>query len=195
KPTMRASAPPPLFGCFLSVPPPAPGALVLEGEDPATEDSVDARHWHAIYSRLMGVTLRRIASGGADAELEERAARYERRLEFWLQKGWELDNVCVDEVRRTISGGGGTLTFSKREFQLVKFLLERPGQGCSCSELLAGAWQNPALPEEAVRTCIGRVRRKLQDVDLAVIVTDPRRGYRLEFTDGQAMTAPLASQL
>ncbi len=154
--------------------------VLMEGEEPGTDDVVDARHWQEVYAKLVEFTAR-TAAQAPGAMVDERLERYRARLSFWTDRVWNLESIVVDDIRRTVANWSGGVSLTRREFQILKLLLEYPGRAFSARRLLLDAWHDPALPEEAVRSYIGRIRRKLNGIDLAVIVTDPTRGYRLEF--------------
>ncbi|MFN2464116.1 MAG: transcriptional regulator [Candidatus Dormibacteria bacterium] len=155
---------------------------LIEGEDPTADDAIDARHWQDVYSKLLDFTLRRTAEQPMMVPiLEERLERYGERLNFWSARATELQNIVIDEAERTVTHSSGVLTLTRREFQIVRFMLDNPGRKVSSRRLLLEAWHDSALPEEAIRSYICRVRRKLAQLDFATIVTDPRGGYRLIF--------------
>ena len=161
---------------------------LIEGEDPLTEDVIDARHWQDIYSKMIEFTLRRVSKPSQAAPvLAERLQRYRGRLTFWSERVWELEEISIDEVKRTVGNWSGSISLTGREFQILKLLLDRTGRTFSARRILLEAWHDSALPEEAVRSYIARLRRKLERIDLAIIVTDPSGGYRLEL---QTMGSP-----
>ncbi|HEV1997921.1 MAG TPA: winged helix-turn-helix domain-containing protein [Candidatus Dormibacteraeota bacterium] len=163
---------------------------MLEGEDPRTKDPDDARHWHAVYEQLIDFTLRQVDQQPADRPaLEERLGRYGGRVTFWRERGWELEEVRIDEQRRRVSHWSGTLALTSREFQILRLMLANPGRSYSSRRLLREAWHDPALPEEALRGYIGRLRRKLLTVNLASILTDVGEGYRLVMHTASATSA------
>ena len=79
----------------------------------------------------------------------------------------------------------GRLT--KREFQLLRFLLDHPDRFYSANHLLNGAWAEPGLYPEEVRNYVRRLRKILADLAIpAQLVNRPRRGYSLVFSPGRA---------
>ncbi len=152
---------------------------LMEGEDPYADAAEDARHWQDIYARLIDFTQRHAALEASESDLDERLRRYDDRLKFWSERAWDLEHLVVDGEKRTVTTCSGTIALTRREFQILEILLENPGRSYSARRLLTDAWHDSALPEEAVRSYITRIRRKLDEVALGVIVTDPREGYRL----------------
>jgi len=71
---------------------------------------------------------------------------------------------------------------TKREFQLLQFLLDHPHRYFTATQLLSRAWSDPALFPEEIRNYVRRIRRLLKELELpAELVNRPGRGYSLEF--------------
>jgi DNA-binding response OmpR family regulator len=172
---------------------------LLEGENPATMYKQDARHWIAVYRQMISFKddlLGRIraqvrslpAAGRQDVMendvgvLEIQLNRYQRRIEFWYTRQWELEGLSVDESARTVAYRDQAIHLTRREYQLFDRLAARSPGYTSATQLLAEAWHDSRLPEETVRTYIVRLRRKLAQLGApAQIVNRPRRGYSLVF--------------
>jgi two-component system response regulator AdeR len=77
---------------------------------------------------------------------------------------------------------GRELALTKREFQLLQFLLDHPHRFFTTSQILNQAWVDPALFPEEVRNYVRRLRKILVDLDIPVdLVNKPSRGYSLVF--------------
>ena len=114
--------------------------------------------------------------------IESQLERYQRRLDYWFAKQWELEGLRIDHDQRTITFRDRTLRFTKRELQIVMVLASRSPAYLSAHQLLIQAWHDSRLPEETLRTYIAKVRSKLAKLDAgAAIKTEPRRGYALIF--------------
>lgn len=179
---------------------PAPDRL-LEGEDPRSEFPQDARHWISVYREMIGFKedlLGRIRdllnqlpqAAHSDvmendvAMLEAQLQRYHRRLEYWYTRQWDLEGLEVDEDARTVSHRDRTATFTRREFQLFLLLVTRSPNFITPDQLLVQAWHDSRLPEETLRTYIGRVRSKLRSLGVAAEIQNrPRHGYALVFKE------------
>jgi DNA-binding response OmpR family regulator len=179
---------------------PAPDRL-LEGEDPRTVFPQDARHWISVYREMIGFTeevLGRIRTLHAQlpeaarqdvmdndvSKLEDQLQRYHRRLEYWYARQWHLEGLHVDEDARTVTYRDHTATFTKREFQLFLLLVTRSPSFLTPNQMLVQAWHDARLPEETLRTYIGRVRAKLDTLGVpAEIENRPRRGYAMIFQE------------
>ena len=172
---------------------------LLEGEDPATSFTQDARHWIAVYRQMIAFKdelLGRIRanvkalppSGRQDvmendvAVIEQQLMRYRRRIEFWFARQWELEGLSIDERTRTIAYRERSIHLTRREYQLFSELAGRSPAYTSATQLLAEAWHDSRLPEETVRTYIVRLRRKLAELGApAEIANRPRYGYSLVY--------------
>lgn len=182
------------------VPPAVRGraARALEGEDLETTRWEDARHWISIYADLLefkrGI-LSRVRRDVANLQIpaqkaavidleiiESQMQGYQVRLDLWYRRVWELQGLWVDPTGRVIRHQGAEVALTKREFQLLQFLLDHPHRYFSTSQILGQAWADPALFPEEVRNYVRRLRKIL--VDLAIpadLVNKPGRGYSLVF--------------
>ena len=116
--------------------------------------------------------------------LEIQLGRYQRRIEFWYARQWELEGLSIDESRRTVAYRERSIHLTNREYQLFARLADRSPGYTSAALLLAEAWHDSRLPEETVRTYIVRLRRKLAELEApAQIANRSRRGYSLVFED------------
>ena len=190
---------------------------LLEGEDSKTLFARDARHWIGVYQQMIGFKddlLDRVrtqlahlpAAARADVvdndinALEEQLLRYRRRLEFWYGRQWQLEGLHIDHDERTLSFRDRVISLTKREFQLLVFLVSRSPNFISPARLLVDAWHDGNLPEETLRTYIARLRTKMASLGVtAAIKNRPRTGYAIVFAehrtislagaDGQGMEA------
>jgi len=170
----------------------------LEGEDLATTHWEDARHWIAIYADLLRFksgllervrreipNLLPVAQKAAASDLaiiESQMYGYEVRLELWYQRLWELQGLRLDPDGPMIRHHGREAHLTKREFQLLQFLLDHPHRYFTATQLLSRAWSDPALFPEEIRNYVRRIRRLLKDLELpAELINRPGRGYSLEF--------------
>lgn len=77
---------------------------------------------------------------------------------------------------------GRDVTLTKREFQLLEFLLDHPHRYFTTAQILGQAWADPALFPEEVRNYVGRLRKILRELEIPVdLVNRPGRGYSLVF--------------
>jgi DNA-binding response OmpR family regulator len=170
----------------------------LEGEDLKTSHWEDARHWMSIYADLLEfkrglldrirrdlANLRPIAQKAAEVDLrivEEQMLGYQKRLDLWYKRIWDLQGLWLDPTGRMIRHKGNDIALTKREFQLLQFLLNHPHRYFTTTQILGQAWADPALFPEEVRNYIRRLRKILADLEIPVdIVNKPGRGYSLVF--------------
>ncbi len=174
---------------------------LLEGENPSTMYKQDARRWIAVYRQMISFKdglLARLRSqvstlppvGRQDvidndvSMLELQLDRYQRRIEFWHARQWELEGLSIDKATRTIGYRAGSIHLTRREYLLFVLLAERSPGYASAELLLSEAWHDSGLPQETVRTYIVRLRRKLVEVGAPVhIANRSRSGNSLVFDD------------
>jgi DNA-binding response OmpR family regulator len=173
-------------------------ASPLEGEDITTSHWEDARHWMSIYDDLIRFkrgllervrrelpTLNPIAQSAAAVDLEiisDQLEGYQVRLDLWYQRVWELKGLWLDAERSAVRHQGQEAHLTKREFQLLKFLLDHPHRFFTADQIKDRAWTEPGLFPEEVRNYVRRVRRILAAVEIPCeLVNRPRVGYSLIF--------------
>jgi DNA-binding response OmpR family regulator len=170
----------------------------LQGEDLETKRWEDARHWMSIYADLLefkrGILARvrrdianlqpsARAAALADLEIiESQMQGYQVRLDLWYQRLWDLQGLWLDPAGRMVRHQGHEVSLTKREFQLLQFLLGHPHRFFTTSQILGQAWADPALFPEEVRNYVRRLRKILADLAIPVdLVNRPGRGYSLVF--------------
>jgi len=170
----------------------------LEGENLATTRWEDARHWISIYADLLdfkrGIldrvrrdipNLQPLAQKAAATDLqiiETQMLGYQERLDLWYRRLWELHGLWLDPAGRLVRHKGRELALTKREFQLLEFLLDHPHRYFSTAQILGQAWADPALFPEEVRNYVRRLRKILGDLEIpADLLNKPGRGYSLIF--------------
>jgi DNA-binding response OmpR family regulator len=91
----------------------------------------------------------------------------------------QAGRVTVDAGRREVRVDDGAVELTTKEFDLLKFLAERPGLALSRQQILDGVWGYDWFGDaRTVDVHIAQVRKKLGD---AVVIDTVRGvGYRLE---------------
>ena len=93
----------------------------------------------------------------------------------------ELAGVVIDTASRSITHGDRVVAFSKRDWELLTFLLGNPGQWFTAEELVRLAWRSTRFSAEQLRSYVLRVRRKLAPLDLPFGISSQQgRGYRFD---------------
>ncbi|TDO50644.1 DNA-binding response OmpR family regulator [Kribbella sp. VKM Ac-2527] len=88
------------------------------------------------------------------------------------------DDVEVDTGRREVRRAGVLLTLTAKEFSVLEYLMVRPEQAVSRSELIEHCWDMAADPmSNVVDVTIKRLRSKLRQPELIQAVRG--QGYRL----------------
>lgn len=114
--------------------------------------------------------------------IEAQLRRYRRRLDYWVERQLELEEITIDSKTRTVTYRDNSVTLTKREFQILAMLMNRPEKYFSAKQLLVEAWHDSRLPEESLRTYVSRVRKKLKGLGAdAEVVNKSRQGYALIF--------------
>lgn len=153
----------------------------LPGEDLRTSELPEVAGWIAIYEEL-AIVLRSVierANGAHGAgELARELGWVEERLAAWRDRHAELAGVVIDRRSHTLTYSGKTLKLTRREADLLDFLLRHPKRPFTSNQLATMAWQNSRLSDAQVRTYIMRLRYRLREVGLEEVITVARnQGY------------------
>src|SRR3984893_5199397 len=114
----------------------------MEGEDLKTSHWEDARHWMSIYADLLEfkrgllervrrdlANLRPEARKAAEIDLriiDDQMQGYQKRLDLWYRRIWDLQGLWLDPNGRMIRHKGPEVTLTKREVPLQQLLLNHP---------------------------------------------------------------------
>jgi DNA-binding response OmpR family regulator len=170
----------------------------LEGEDIGTTHWEDARHWMSIYADLLEfkrgildrvrrdvIKLPSVARRAAEEDvkiIESQMDGYQKRLDLWYQRIWDLNGLWLDPKGRMIRYKGREATLTAREFQLLQFLLDHPHRYFTVAQIVSEAWNEPDLFPEEVRNYVLRARKVIAALEIPCeIVNRLGRGYSLEF--------------
>lgn len=158
----------------------------MPGEDPQTDSAIEARRWAELY-RQLAVALMTVhqrldgaAAPGADRQLIDTSLEMAREREaFWRRRHDELVGLFLDEEEASASFNGATVHLTRRELQLLQFLINHPDRYWRAAQLSARGWGDSRLPVEQVRTYVARLRAKLAELGApGEIVSRNPLGYR-----------------
>jgi DNA-binding response OmpR family regulator len=129
--------------------------------------------------------LHPVAQRAAAADLgiiEGQMHGYQARLDLWYRRLWELQGLRLDPEGSMIRHRGRDARLTRREYQLLQFLLDHPHRFFTATQLLARAWSEPSLFPEEVRNYVRRIRKILAELEIPCeLVNLPGRGYSLVF--------------
>jgi two-component system, OmpR family, alkaline phosphatase synthesis response regulator PhoP len=118
------------------------------------------------------------------AELIARIQALLRRVPVRSGQGvYKLGSIHVDVPRGEVTKDGKPVDLTRREFQLLCYLMERSGTVVPRSELLRSIWgYETGAFTRTVDTHIGSLRRKLEEEpgQPQLIVTIPNVGYKFQ---------------
>ena len=153
----------------------------LPGEDLTTSVLPEVAGWIAIYEELASVLRSVISRAHGDDEVEELQKELqliENRLGAWRDRHAELAGVVINRTDHTVTYAGKSLQLTRREADLLDFLLRHPRRPFTSKQLATLAWQNSRLSDAQVRTYIMRLRNRLAEIGLEQVITVARnRGY------------------
>jgi DNA-binding response OmpR family regulator len=91
----------------------------------------------------------------------------------------ELGGLVFDAKQRTVNNDGANVSLTKREWQLLSFLLSNPNQFFAAEDVAVPAW-GPEASIEQFRTYVTRLRQKLSPFKgVCEVVNEKGKGYRL----------------
>ena len=91
----------------------------------------------------------------------------------------ELGRLVFDAEKRRVVGKEGTVSLTKREWQLLSFFLTSPNQFFTAGEVVSQAW-GPQTSVEQFRSYVTRLRNKLSPFKpYCSLVTEKGKGYCL----------------
>src|SRR5260370_25744482 len=125
-----------------------PDLSELPGEDLTTSALPEVGGWISIYEELASI-LRSVierADGTIDVDqLRRNLAFIEERLALWRDRHAELAGVVIDSKAHTLTYAGKSLRLTRREADLLDFLLRHPRRPFSSNQLATLAWHNSPL--------------------------------------------------
>jgi two-component system OmpR family response regulator len=104
-----------------------------------------------------------------------------RRAALGEQPPMQLGDLTVEPRRRRVLRGGTEIPLTAREFDLLSYLVRRPGHVVSKAQLLAGVWTDDFEGDpNVVEVYVGRLRRKIDEpFSRRTLQTVRGAGYRV----------------
>ncbi len=159
------------------------------GEDINTSALPEVAGWIAIYEELAAVlssVLARAEGTPQADEMRRQLSWIENRLAAWRDRHAELAGVVIDRNEHTLTYAGKSLKLTRREADLLDFLLRHPKRPFTSRQLATLAWHNSRLSDAQVRTYIMRLRSRLREVGLEEVITVARnQGYGITASLGR----------
>ena len=118
-------------------------------------------------------------------ELRARCNALLRRREQFANPLLSLRGIELNRIRREVIREGQRIELTAREFSLLEFLMQRPGQCCSRRELLQEVWQVcPETETNVVDVYVNYLRKKLCTFPMS-IATDLTGDFQIETIRGE----------
>lgn len=94
---------------------------------------------------------------------------------------WRFGEAEFDERAGVLKLAGIEIELEPRPLEVLGYLLRHAGEVVTKEELLEAVWRRKPelISDKVLSNAIGKLRRELKDEREAIIVTLPRRGYRL----------------
>lgn len=98
------------------------------------------------------------------------------------------DDLEVDLLTRQVTRGGHDIDLSRREFELLEFLLRRRNRTVSRQELARDLWKEPTVLTNVIDVTVKQLRRKIERPNSQPLIWTVR-GVGYELRDGSEGTA------
>ena len=93
-------------------------------------------------------------------------------------------DLVIDRARRSVSRNGHEIELTQREYELIKYLAEKPGKVMSREELMSAVWQYDYFGDlRAVDVAVRRLREKVEDNPSEPQYVITKRGAGYYFAD------------
>ena len=105
------------------------------------------------------------------------------------RKSIVLENLKIDFYRREVILNNSVVPLTALEFDLLYFLANNPNRVWDRAELISEIWQNDEYEgdDRKVDIHVGRIRKKIGDLDGECIKTVWGRGYMFELSSSNAV--------
>ena len=93
---------------------------------------------------------------------------------------YEFGTFSIDADRSVVLRAGEEISLRRQSFDVLMYLVERPGQLVTKDGLVAAIWGNTAVTDNSLMQCMAEIRKALGDDDHQIVRTVVRRGYLFE---------------
>ena len=93
----------------------------------------------------------------------------------------QFNEFDIETELQTLRRGGVEIHLAKRPFDVLLFLIENRGRVVSRDELLNIFWEGHEVYDDALRKCIGAIRKALDDTEKSPRFIETRRGSGYRF--------------
>ncbi len=93
------------------------------------------------------------------------------------------DDLGIDLLTRRVTRGGQEIDLSRREFELLEFLLRRRNRTVSREELARDLWREPSILTNVIDVTVKQLRKKIERSDSQPLIWTVR-GVGYELRDG-----------
>lgn len=116
-------------------------------------------------------------------ELLSRLKSLLRRPEQLLPEQITIENLSINLQSHEVKLEGEEVRLNRMEFAVLRFLISHPNKMFNSSALLESVWPSqPGSGEEAVRSCVSRLRKKITGASGTCIVQSTGSGYVIKWT-------------
>jgi DNA-binding response OmpR family regulator len=116
-------------------------------------------------------------------ELSARIRALLRRPPNTLSNIIAVKDLKLDSVKHCLTRNGNEIQLLPKEFSLLEFFMRHPDEIFSSEALLDRIWHSDSeVTPDAVRTCLKRLRRKIDgelNESISYIQTVPKLGYKM----------------
>jgi adenylate cyclase len=91
---------------------------------------------------------------------------------------FRFEGYTLDIARHSLRAGDRQVALRRKNFELLRYLVENADRLVTKEELLKAIWPNVVVTDESLTRCVSEVRQAIRDSRQTIIVTVPRCGYR-----------------
>ena len=110
------------------------------------------------------------------------------------QHEYQFGAFTIDADRGVVLRAGEETRLRRQSFEVLVYLVERPGVLVTKDELVAAIWGNTPVTDNSLTQCLTEVRKALGDSEHEIVRTVVRRGYLFEPPTDDARTSDTSSR-